>query len=99
MSTFNTVAQYKTAILAEISSIEDDTTRRIIQDLIIYAENTEAENRELRPRPDGTENAAFYRVNINLNNILSESLRNLIEELLTLVERLEIEIAEFKNQS
>lgn len=99
MSTFTTVAEYETAILAEIDSIEDGATRRIIQDLISYAKNTEekvaeeseseAENRPQRPRPDGSENAAYFRNIINEDNLPSESLKALVEDLLQLAENLE----------
>lgn len=91
---YTTVLEYETAILAEIHLIGNAAERRTIQDLLTYAkdkekEKEEAENRELRPRPDGTESAAYYRSQVDILALPTQSLQNLITGLLDLVESFE----------
>ncbi len=87
----NTVSDFEQLILDEIDVIQDASTIRTIYDLIEHAKKEEkkAENRELRPRPDGTENAAYYRSAINFGNIPSTTLVDNINDLLNYLETLE----------
>lgn len=91
MSTTNSVYDYEQLILAEIAVIQDQATVHTIYDLIDHAKKEEkkAENRDLRPRPDGTENAAYYRSAIDVNLIPSSSLQTAINDLLDYLENLE----------
>lgn len=95
MTTYSTVIEFETAILADISTVSDAAQRNIIQDLLIYAKNKEeeaeekekeAENRELRPRP---ESVAEFRALINMALLPNDTFRTLISDLLDLVESYE----------
>lgn len=90
MTTVKTLADFKPAILTELPSVQDAVTRRMIHELIAYAETTEqeADNRDQRPRPDGKENAAYYRKVIDLE-ALPAQLADLIEHLLRYLETIE----------
>lgn len=87
----NSVSEFEQLILDEIDVIQDASTTRTIYDLIEHAKKEEkkAENRELRPRPDGTENAAYYRNAIIFANIPSTSLVDNINDLLDYLEEIE----------
>ena len=91
MPSTNSVANYEALILSEISTVQDAVTVRTIYDLIHYAKKKEkeAENRELRPRPDGSENAAYYSSAIDFTLISSQTLQDAITGLLAYVTELE----------
>lgn len=91
MSTSETVAGFELRILAEIDSIQDPATTRTIYELMEYArkKEKEAENRGLRPRPDGGESIDYYRDTLNFGLIPSPTLRAAIQELLDFVAELE----------
>ncbi len=91
MSATNSVHDYEQIILAEISAIQDQATLHNIYDLLEHAKKEEkkAENRDLRPRPDGSENAAYYRSVIDFNLIPSTTLKDAINNLLDYLTSLE----------
>ncbi|MEM9919226.1 MAG: hypothetical protein AAF990_14080 [Bacteroidota bacterium] len=97
MTTYATVLEYENAISPELNAVQDAELRRTIMDLLQYSkdkekEKQEADNRELRPRPDGAENAAYYRANIDMDSLPTTTLKDLIEGLLAFVESLEVEL-------
>lgn len=94
MINYANVLAYREAILVELYVVENAATHQMIQDLLSYAdkkekEKKEAESRDLRPRPLREESAAYYRELINLNDLPSDTLRNLIEGLLQFVASME----------
>ncbi len=91
MSTTNSVHDYEQIILAEINLIQDQATVHNVYDLLEHAKKEEkkAENRDLRPRPDGTENAAYYPSIIDFNLVPSTTLQDAINDLLDYLTSLE----------
>lgn len=91
MSSNISMSGFEMKIQSEIEIIQDQATSRTIYELIQHGKKKEkeAENRKLRPRPDGTENAAFYRNAIDFTLIPSVSLIEAIEGLLSYLEEIE----------
>ena len=89
----NSLTDHTIAIQQELDTVENDALRQAILDLLNYAEEKdkekkEAENRDLRPKDDD-KNAAYYRDLIDMDALPTETLRNLIEDLLQWVESIE----------
>ncbi|MEO1262705.1 MAG: hypothetical protein AAFZ15_28115 [Bacteroidota bacterium] len=97
MTNLQTIDEYIEAINAEIDSITHQETKNTVLDLLDYASKTkskkEAQNREQRPRPDGEENIAYYRSEIDFNYLPSDLLKTLINNLFDAVEELEQELS------
>lgn len=104
MTNYKTVTDFKTIIDSKINTITDTETRQKVSDLLDYAVRTEnqaseevrteaavaaAKNRPQRPRPDGNENAQFYREQIDFSCIEDATLLQAIQELLDYLEELE----------